>query len=769
MAFERAEESLWQEQGHRLPHVEQSPLSLLALHRPQRQIAKACQPDTTVACATAADGNYLVVFGDAPPPQPPEEGATLEARDRNVAPKSLRARAEAIAALLGGSNNRPFERAAALIMLELDRVSANAITEQTNRRQFLACLNYGLRQHGLWVTYNPGTHALTFRHANADADRSREPGKGEERLPSFRLSEEDIKTAQQRARQAHSGVSGILQDYLRVPDANRDARQSDLQTRLRTAFEGSVGNFLGGAHGAVRWEAVRHELNNMLRLQRIEVDRVGNEQDGYTLVFHKLNDSFVRAGELIRVPLSRTAPAQPGDLLAPPKDPSDVPGDRARRPPPPPGVDPYYWGVVQDHILPCQRVFEQHALAHFFEQQLREGAGNPEFVRSWCTNAVLRRAAEQSMNLAFEQEHIPWRVRVRELNNGNERYGWELDIMQRQSDGTEVVIGTGHPRDSQFQLTPNLRFITRPEFQQLIADSVLGYVDNNCQIGREEQAHLRQAFQLFDQIIEDQPNRRQEVEAARKTFIESINARLSGRGVSIDYVADYNNTGQPALKVMRPGEQDQFISLAPPEPSAARQLGRSWGPYLAYAGVGFVAASLGARVSAGLVNVLYDNTGAFWRGIRGIATPDTRRSGRRGAGLSPEATRVADATVYIEHNGMRIPMDQRSLRELAERAIGEQMRLNEEAMARLPNERSRTPEQQRQFERLQQEQARLRETQAREVEFRMEAGRTPGGKTITGARVRGAVISGFAIAAVLASWYALSRWYKPPTVLPIQR
>ena len=133
---------------------------------------------------------FLVAFQDAP--APPPEGATFDARDRNVAPLTYRQTAQRIARLLQVAENRPYDRAGVLIAVELNRLSSLPRTAATNRRQFLACLNYELRQHGLWVTRHPTTGALTFRRANAGADTFR---RDEEPLHSVTLSAADIRSA----------------------------------------------------------------------------------------------------------------------------------------------------------------------------------------------------------------------------------------------------------------------------------------------------------------------------------------------------------------------------------------------------------------------------------------------------------------------------------------------------------------------------------------------------------------------------------------------
>jgi hypothetical protein len=658
--------------------------------------------------------------------------------------------------MFNNAANRPFARAAALILLELDRVSSNPTTAVTNRRQLLACLNHELRGHGLWVTYDPEAHRLTYHYADAGAETFRERRDGEAALPHMTLSQDEIQQARQKARLVHTGISRLLQDWERVPNADRAGRLAEYQANLRTAFQTAVGSFLSGDQGAIRWETLRQELNNSLRLQRVEIDRVGNDQDGYTLVFYRLTNSFARGEELIRVPGVRVVP---GD------------GAVAAGPQPP---DPRFARIAND-ISGLLRVFEDNALGAFFREEFGP-QGNREFIERWCGPAnsndplevfVARRAAAaQRLNLAFEDAHIPFRVSPpRQVDETDKRFGWELDI-QRQIDGNWVTIGTGRPRDGQFRLTPDLRFITREEFQREIAETVLAYVRNNYEISRDEQFALCLAFRLFSQISQHEPGREQEVNTARERFCEAINTRfLHQDNIRIAYVANHN--GQPALRVIRPNEEDRFIPLVEPGPSEVRQAGQDLGRYLAYAGVGFVSGGLGVQFGRWAANGV-DFARGVVRGLRGQGSAsDTQYAGARGAELTPMTTRLADAPVYIEHAGHRDAMSPQELREFAERSIREQMRLNDEALARLRGQpASRTTE--AEIRRLELEQSRLREAPASAAEFTFRPGRTPGGRSISRITVRGVIISTVAIATVLASWYALSRVYHPPNVLPFR-
>jgi hypothetical protein len=725
-----------------LPPTNTGSLSLLSLFSTE---TSDFQPT-----GTAYDGNaethFCAVVQDQP--APPPEGAQLDARDRTVAPATYQAFAQRLASILSNRDNRPFARAAALILLELNRIGSNPTTAPTNRRQLLGCLNHELRAHGLWVTYNPQSRTLVFRYADADANTFREARNGEGALPQITLSQAELEQARAKARLVHTGISQTLQDWAAVPVADRPNRLAGVQTSLRTAFETAVGNFLNGAQGPIRWEILRQELNNSLRLQRVEVDRIGNDQDGYTLVFYRLDNNFARGEELIRVPAVRVAP---GDAPV-------VAGPQA---------GPGFAGIAED-ISRLLRVFEQGDLDRFFREQFGP-QGNQDFIARWCGPAnsndslevfiTRRNAAAQRLNLAFEEANLPFRVLTpRQVDENDKRFGWELDI-QMQLDGNWVTIGTGRPRDGIFRITPDLRFITGPEFQRRIADIVLACADNNFQIPREEQFYLAQAFRLFNEIIEQAPGREQEVNTARNRFCEMISTSfLHGHGgMRVTYEANHN--GHPALRVIRPNQQDGFIPLVEPGPPASREAGNQLGSYLAYIGLGLVMTRLGIALGRGSANLIL--------GRQTTTVSDTQRVGTEGAEMRPATANLADAPIGIEFDGHTIRMSPEEMRAFFDNVIRQQREINERELARL-RALEQTPERVAEIRRIESEQATLRQSPAHEAEYTLAPGRAPGTRTFSRITVRGVIISSVAILTVLAAWYALSRNVQAPSVIPFR-
>lgn len=578
--------------------------------------------------------------------------------------------------------------------------------------------------------------------------------------------------AQATAREATAmqRLAGSLFDVLDV--------WKDLQPAQRRS---ELANYQGQVRDAIV-EALRQDFlqgvtDNTLRLQTIR-EIMARPQILEALNGHLRNHGFEATGEanaivfhtthgernMLRVELGQPQEAQ----LALPQD---------ARPVQHANLQNLQFGRGLHQLYVLQWIFDPKAMTKIIHTNFNHGWGSPE----------IREESLRRLNSALAPHGLVARTEI--VDRADKANGWQLVI--ETTDRPPVIRGRARPRPGMLVFNPEHdAVINRDGYVDWAATVIHRLIQNGCNPRPEQQTLLFSMFMQFETPAGLSDGERARRVGARDQHILELNQKLKEQGYKIEYRD--NHDGAPALAVynisnpIKQGNQvvpNNYLRLrpaVPPEdlvPSDESALARAWaaGGFLAGAGTGAGIFALwylgGQRAGEWLRYLGYE----FWAPQVGPPRPvlrvepqaraDTVRRVRGGTALSGESVRLADATIYIDHNGARVAVSREQAIELARCAITESRRqIQAEMEAIRSNRRISEQEKTRQLSEAQTRLNEVNQTPPENVRLEFE----PGTRRISKIRVGGFVLGAAAVVAIISAWLR-SRNTGGPHIQPITR